>query len=80
MGRKMGRMHSQLSQSGRSHSGTTRFVEDAKHLNDILILRLADKLRQSPDMVQCSLSVGETHNTSQPAYAAQSTGVIPSVL
>jgi len=57
-----------------------RFVQNAKHRHDILILWLRDELSQDSNIVERPLGIGVAHRSIQPTDRSQTTRVIPTVL
>lgn len=56
-------MNSQALKLADAHDRHDRLVEYAKERYDVLPLGLRDELSNGTNIVQCSLSVGETHRS-----------------
>lgn len=55
-------------------------VQHGEHLDDVLVLILADELRQGTDVVERPLGVGDTHDSVEETDGTETTGVVPTVL
>jgi hypothetical protein len=73
---KYGQTAQSLLRNG-SHHG---LVHNTEHNNNILVLRLADKLSQGANVVECALGVGDAHHTIEEINLAKVAGVIPPIL
>ena len=57
-----------------------RFVDDTEHRNDVPVLRLGDKLGEDTNVIQSTLSIGDTHRSVEVVDGTKPSRVVPTVL